>query len=515
MGGAGVGNIPLINGGGGRADAEILGGAGAGDVPGDFFGLSAKSGGAGVGNYVEPVQANGGTTDLCSLLPGASVTYVSEGGAVGSPIGEPYDSLVDAAVLAREIDQFLTCTWLSDQFIVGGANVRIAMNVVNNFVDVSVLRASSLAAVYRIAIGDFVVGGVNTLPRFVVFYPGPWPLEWSIYPVLSPVKKGGAGVGNCISDASAISGGGGAGEFSPATYTDNNINVSGGGGVANTYKGGEMITVIEGRLSLVDGEAYPTSDVTGAGTVYLVPAGGGRVRVYDGMKWRLREFEQLELSVEGSAGDVFDVYLNDAADTLSAVQWTDSTTRDEAISEIDGIWVMDSDPTQLLLGSYVLSGTDVTESSKTFRGLCNIYNQAELELLATDSTDVWSNSGGSWGAANGASTNKVSVLRSLNTKPVVLDVSCSFVSNVANNAVVGVGVDTTTVNSADITAMAVLLGAGYSMAHASYRGYESAGYHDYHWIERCGVAAQPVFFFGDGGHIASYAQYGLRGKTWG
>jgi hypothetical protein len=78
---------------------------------------------------------------------------------------------------------------------------------------------------------------------------------------------------------------------------------------------------------------------------------------------------------------------------------------------------------------------------------------------------------------------------------------------VANSVGVGVGIDSTTVNSAQN-----FLGQAFTTIavaqRATYRGFVSIGYHAFNWLER-GAASGTTTFYGDNGG-AGLIQSGMR-----
>ena len=78
-------------------------------------------------------------------------------------------------------------------------------------------------------------------------------------------------------------------------------------------------SLAQGRLTLVSGTPQPTTDVTGATTVYWTPYNGNQIGLYDGSaNWVVRAFAETSLSLSGLAANaVYDIFAFDSAGTLA------------------------------------------------------------------------------------------------------------------------------------------------------------------------------------------------------
>ena len=149
------------------------------------------------------------------------------------------------------------------------------------------------------------------------------------------------------------------------------------------------------RLTLTTGVPVTTTDVTGAGTLYLTPAmsGSGQIGLYINGAWQLVTSAQVSLSLTLTSGknyDVFAYYSSGGVLTLVlSNQWTNDTTRADALATQDGAQVLSSDHTRRWLGTLRASGTNTTEDSVAKRFLWNAYNQRSRTMKVTESTDSW------------------------------------------------------------------------------------------------------------------------------
>ena len=207
--------------------------------------------------------------------------------------------------------------------------------------------------------------------------------------------------------------------------------------------------VCQGRLTFTSGTGLTTADVTAATTVYFTPYTGNGVRLWNGSAWQLYTFTELSLALTGlTANTNYDVFLHDNAGTLTltAVAWTNSTTRASAISLRNGVYVKTSDD-RLLLGSFRTTGTvGQSEDSLTKRFLSNAYNRELRRLSVGDSTASWSYAVAStWRQTRATATNQVEVLLSL----AGYEVSVLLQQRNAGAGLSAIGLDSTTTPATD------------------------------------------------------------------
>ena len=118
-----------------------------------------------------------------------------------------------------------------------------------------------------------------------------------------------------------------------------------------------IAAVAQGRLTLETGVAVSTTDQLAKTVLYYTPYNGNYVALYDtGLsRWDLYQFTERSLSLSGLAANTnYDIFLwnNSGTLTLQAVAWSSSgagtSTRASAISQLEGIWVKNSDKRRYL-----------------------------------------------------------------------------------------------------------------------------------------------------------------------
>jgi hypothetical protein len=258
----------------------------------------------------------------------------------------------------------------------------------------------------------------------------------------------------------------------------------------------------QGRLTLTSGTTITTADVTAATSVYFAPLNGNLIALYNGSAWAYSAFTERTLSIAGLAADTnHDVFIYDNAGTitLEAVAWTDGTTRATALALQDGIYVKTGTLTKRYLGTFRTTSTiGQTEDSVSKRFLFNYYNRAIRFMKVVDTTDTWTYGTTAWQAARGQSTNKVDYVCGVADELVRATVLFRVQTGSGVAGSMGVGVDSTTVNSAQLVQDVIALSASEAAnGSAEYIGYPGLGYHYLQWIEyrRTGT----VTFYGDAG----------------
>jgi len=247
-----------------------------------------------------------------------------------------------------------------------------------------------------------------------------------------------------------------------------------------------------------------TTDVVGAGTIYVTPDVSDEIALYTGGAWKVFHVAELPIALAGlglADATNYDVFLYDnagAADFELSAAWASATVRTDALARQDGVLVKAADPTRRHVGAFRTTSTTTTEDSEAKRFLSNRYNLAVRKLKHIETTDTWTYSTATWRQANADANNAVEHMTCDEARFFVCDVQCMNDStNGPQVAAVGVGIDSTTVNSAD--AFGYYTTAETGVAHAKYRGYPGLGYRKSNWLE-IGNGTGTQHFFGDNGN---------------
>lgn len=267
------------------------------------------------------------------------------------------------------------------------------------------------------------------------------------------------------------------------------------------------------RLSLATGTSVTTTDQTSKSTLYFTPHKSGAIALYDGSKWVVRVTAEISLALTITSGknyDVFAYWTGSAVALELSAAWTDDTTRADALTTQDGVPVKSGALTRRHVGTIRASGTDTTEDSVSKRFVWNRDNQVPRKLKITDTTNSWTWATAGWQVARGQAGNAFGYVSG--DAAAVLECRayhfCDESTGGTSNGATGVGVDSTSANSADLYgAYAPPTASGVGHVSAFYSGYPGLGYHLISWLEYGSTNAR---FYGDNG--ASHLQSGMLGS---
>jgi len=229
----------------------------------------------------------------------------------------------------------------------------------------------------------------------------------------------------------------------------------------------------QGRLTLVSGTPVLIADEVAQTAIYYDPYVGSTIPVWNGSTFINTVFTELTLTLNtgnhlsGKVYDVF-VFLNSGTPTIAtSPAWTNTTTRNAAISLEQGIWTNNAIITLInnatsyanipahqatYVGSFyatangqtgvALKPAAATNGTNNIIGIFNAYNRVKITALNRDSTISWVYGSATWRPADNAATNAISWLDGLQQVPVrgIYDCPVSF-SNTGNVFQIGMGLN--------------------------------------------------------------------------
>lgn len=280
------------------------------------------------------------------------------------------------------------------------------------------------------------------------------------------------------------------------------------------------VYVCQGRLTLTTGVPVTTSDVTAAETLYFTPFKGNKIDLYDATAARWVRYKFTELSVDvpdaTQMNDVF-IYNNAGTLTLDVTAWTNDTTRATALATQDGVLVKTGATGRRYLGSFysTTAGNGQTEDSVAKRYVWNYYNRVNRPMRAVDSTNTWAYTLATYRQANAATANQLDYVMGVSEDAVKAEVRASASSDQTIGLVrmaVGVGVDSTSANSAQIMSNGLNNGANFiTEVHAVYTGLPGVGKHTLVWLEKSSATGTTTW---NGDANDAGVQSGIFGELW-
>jgi hypothetical protein len=267
------------------------------------------------------------------------------------------------------------------------------------------------------------------------------------------------------------------------------------------------------RLTMTSGTPVTTVDTVGS-TIYFTPFNHSQIVLSDGVSWRAYNSDEIAFAPAMGVNSTYDIFayydpvLGVVALEVSAA-WTSDTVRTDPVSRVNGVLVKTVDVTRRLVGTIRTDANGHFLDTVKQRFVWNAKNQVDRFLSTTESTANWLYASATYRAAHGVTANSFEYVTG-DVAALHVYVHALAIGNAAGLiATTGVGVDSTTVNSAQIFGKTTeTAGAGSDSTHADYQGYTAAGHHTITWLES---ASATITFFGTNG-APPWQTSGMNGK---
>lgn len=283
--------------------------------------------------------------------------------------------------------------------------------------------------------------------------------------------------------------------------------------------------VCNARLTFQQGAAFPTIDLTGANAValFLQPVRGARIALFDTVssKWNIYTFTQATtVAVPNVANQLYDVFacLTAGAVALEVVAWTSDTARNVGLNTQDGVLVKATDGSRRYMGSFRTTAVaGQSEDSIAKRYLWNYYNRALRKMRVNDPAATWNYTTATWRQANANTANQLDFVIGIQESVVTARVRAGAVNTGANQAAVGIGLDSTTASSADMSPLTVVgaITGPIPPLIAEYSGFTGIGRHFLAWLEISVAAGTTTWEGSNQANLPSGVNSGISGELWG
>lgn len=303
-----------------------------------------------------------------------------------------------------------------------------------------------------------------------------------------------------------------------------------------------MVTEPGGRLTLESGAPVMTAEQANKTVIYYAPYKTDLCPIYDGTTWARKRFAELTLTLGSNwaADSNYDLYVINDGGTIrlaTGAAWTNSTTRSESLTRLNGILTNAATMTARYGNSSTVSvpanratyvgtfrttgstGTTTWELGGRAAGgdevklfLWNAYHRTFVVASSVDTTDSWTYGSATVRSLNASTANRASFVRGLQEDSVV----CRNVRptvGMGDNTMFGVGLDVTNAHSTSAGGFLVW-GAGTTtsftvMTEGTYADNPSAGYHFLQGTENVAAGLATNTHYGDLG-LASPSGAGLQ-----
>lgn len=305
--------------------------------------------------------------------------------------------------------------------------------------------------------------------------------------------------------------------------------------VARLANGVETLIPTCGRVTLSTGVPVTTSNVTGATTVYFTPYKGNAVSLYNGTNWIPYVFTELSQTTADTTkspaavanNSNYDLFVWSDSGTLRCTRgpaWTSDTARGTGAATtelelLEGRYVNKVDITNgpaaqrgLYVGTIRSDGSAQINDSLTKRHVWNYLNRVSRPVVVNDATATWTYSTAAFRQANGSTANQIAVVIGLQEEPVSVTCSHSAVGPDATQRQFfsGIGIDSSTVNSATGGTIQGATSAIQVSANCVYTGFPGLGSHEIRWLEKADGTATWTWYGNGGG---TNFQSGLSGHV--
>lgn len=247
-----------------------------------------------------------------------------------------------------------------------------------------------------------------------------------------------------------------------------------------------LAATTQGRLTLETGVPFSTTAQLAKTTLYYTPSNGNRIALYNGSTgWDVITFSEISIAVPATTNTLYDVFVynNSGTATLELTAWTNDTTRATALTLQDGMLVKTGATTRKFVGCIRTTGASgETEVSAKRIFVVNYFNAMDYFQTASDPAGSWTSSTATFHSANGNTTVGEGRIEFLIPWADRL-VSCRHAqrgsnSNGSVSPAAGIGLDSTTVNSAQLIGSTTPDNLGRAQYFSSdYKGYPAVGYH--------------------------------------
>lgn len=276
--------------------------------------------------------------------------------------------------------------------------------------------------------------------------------------------------------------------------------------LSNAYKSLGTGTPTSSTALLGDGSwgSIASSDVVGKKRLSLessVPVSTTNQTAKTSVYWT-DGTTNLSVSVPSTTNTPFDIFYSLSLNTLSAVSWTNDTTRATALVYDLGALVKSGDTDKLYLGTGRTTGTS-GQCEISFGGsgsggveaklyLWNNYNRVDFYGQSLESTSSWTYASTTIRPYNNSTGNRISLVVGVREDSVSINaLSICKGQNGVVGAATGIGVDST--NS--LSGLRGVNGSSEQIGvSSSHKTTLSAGYHYIQLVEACSTAGTCTFY---------------------
>lgn len=231
---------------------------------------------------------------------------------------------------------------------------------------------------------------------------------------------------------------------------------------------------------------------TGGHQLYLVPYTSNMISLYDGSAWTSRAAtDRVQSQGTYSANTFYNIFAHWDGSNVGLELVAEPYPHSPILDMQDGVQVKWGDPSRRYVGVARTDSVGHFVDSRRRRLIWNRHNQVARYFEVQHNT-TWSFSGtNSWrpisgNPANGLVEVVAGTIGIANYGSTTISISATGMCTSSMNgyyAASGIGIDSTTVNSAQIVELDNGGPSSYAHLRSSYNGYLLPGYHTINWLE--------------------------------
>ena len=253
--------------------------------------------------------------------------------------------------------------------------------------------------------------------------------------------------------------------------------------------------IVQGRLTLVTGDATPTTEIFNATTLYYTAHIGEWVSVYNTTetRWDAKQLpdigggvREISLALTGLAADTnYDIFIYDNGGTLTleTLAWSNSgagtSARATSLAKLSGQWIKSTDNRRYLGTIRTTATVGECESSLRKRFVFNALNREQHNFFVSEPTTAWTYNSTTFRAANNNTGNSLLVAIGLDTFVSFTLAGISY--DTSADGKLGIGKNSQTINSANVSWYRD--SPLYGPAMSFFQKIVEPGYHEFYWLE--------------------------------
>lgn len=267
--------------------------------------------------------------------------------------------------------------------------------------------------------------------------------------------------------------------------------------------------IADGRLTTESSVPVSTGNRTSQSTIYYAPYVGNNISLYNttSSAWETINFTQAQLSLVVATGNNYDVFGFNNNGVLAlelSTAWTNSTTRSENLTLLNGVLVKSTNNSRRYLGTIRSTGTNTIEDSLSRRFVWNANNRVLRRVATFTSAASWTYGGAAWRNLNNESTCRVEIISGSNDPVIDLFGGVLITSAVVNAQIIySLGMSKNAALPTTGTRYGVTNLAYHNHITAKFVDNTTVGYHFYapqEYVENGNVQAPQLY----GGNSSSY-----------